>query len=482
MGISLTSKIASSAGWVFSGKVITRLFEIIKLLVLARLLLPEDFGLFGLVMLTTLIFEAFSETGLRSSLIQHKGNSWEYLNTVWTIQILRGGILSLIFFSVAPFVAWFFNEPRIVLPLRAMSLFFLVQGFINIETIYFEKDLNFHKLFWYEITANALSLVTGILLGYLLRSVWALVWANLTAIFVKLILSYVILKYRPRFQLNRTHSRELFKFGRWICGYTITLFLCQQIDKIFLGKIIGAGALGLYQVAQRISELPASHIAVSSITFTFPAYAKISENRERLGKAFLDVVETITSLVLPLTIFIFCSAPDIVSGVLGEKWYNAVAPLRILSLAGFLMALDAMTTPIFMAVGKPNLEFWKTFLRLLVIAVSIYPLTLAWGLRGTCVAIVLGSLSTLIFWIRVQSIIDIRWSMILLRMVFPLVIGFTTFLSIVLSQALFSEPGILSLAIMMLCSIFSYGAVVFYFHKAYRRGILVHAQRLLNLT
>jgi hypothetical protein len=91
-------------------------------------------------------------------------------------------------------------------------------------------------------------------------------------------------------------------------------------------------------------------------------------------------------------------------------------------------------------------------------------------------------MSTLIFWIQVQSIIDISWSKILLRMVSPLVIGITTLLSIILSQAIFSAPGIQSLAITMLCGIFSFVVIVFYLNKVYRRGILAHAQRLLKLT
>jgi O-antigen/teichoic acid export membrane protein len=480
MGTSLTSKVAKSAGWVFSAKILGRVFDLIKIVVLARLLSPEDFGLFGLVMLTIMILDIFSQTGTTSALIQQRENTHRYLNTAWTIQVIRGLILALILLLIAPMVGWFFKEPRIVKLLQFVCVVPIFQGFCNIGVIYFEKEMQFHKQFLFEMGSNLVSLVVGITLAFMLHTVWALIWANLSLAFMRLIFSYVLSSYRPKFRLMKSQAKELYRFGKWMSGYSMVLFCCQQLDKIFLGKFLGAGALGVYQVAQRVAELPASQIATASISFTFPAYAKIPENSERLGKAFLDVVETIMSLVLPLTIFIIFSASDIVISLLGESWSSAIVPLKILSLAGFLAALDSTTTPIFMASGKPNIEFWKNSLRLFVIISTIYPLTITWGITGTCMSLVLASTSPLLFWVKVKSITNIRWSDIFLKMVSPVIIGITTTLAIVLSHSLNVKPGIQTLAITAVSSLFFYIAIVFYMGRTYKKGIFVHVHRLLK--
>jgi len=480
MAISLTSKVAKSAGWVFSAKILGRFFDIVKIIVLARLLSPEDFGLFGLIMLTIMTLDIFSQTGINAALIQQRENTHNYLNTAWTIQVIRGLVLGLILLLIAPVAGWFFEEPRIVQLLQFLFIVPLLQGFYNIGIIYFEKEMQFHKQFLFEMSSNIVSLIVGITLAFTLQNVLALIWANISLVSTRLILSYVLGAYRPKFQLIKSAAVGLYRFGKWMTGYSIVLFCCQQIDKIFIGKFLGPVALGVYQVAQRIAELPASQIAVSSISFTFPAYSKIQENSERLGKAFLDAFETLMSLVLPLSIFIIFSASDIVNGLLGEKWLSAIVPLKILSFAGFLIAMDATTTPIFMAAGKPNLEFWKNLLKLFVILMTIYPLAINWGITGICTSLVLASLSTLIFWFKVRSITNIRWTDIFLNMVTPVIIGITTALSIVLSHSLFDKPGIQSLAIAAAGSLLFYIAIVFYIGKAYQKGILVHVQRLLK--
>ena len=431
-------------------------------------------------MLTMLLFETLSETGLKAALVQHKGKTREYLNTAWTIQVLRGGILSLILFFVAPLAAWFFKEPRIVLPLRAMCLSFIAQGFINIETIYFEKDLKFNRQFYYDMTGNVVSLLTGILLAYLLRSVWALVWANLMGVSTKLILSYSILKYRPRFQFIRSQSKELFHFGKWMSGYAIALFGWQQLDKLFVGKLLGPIALGVYQIAQRISDIPISNIAGASVNFTFPAYSKIQQEPDRLGKAFLDVLETLMSVIAPIIVFCILAAPDIVYGLLTEKWKDCIIILQILSIAAFFTALDTLATPLFVAVGRPSIEFLKHLSKVSVLLVTIYPFTLWWGLAGSCGAVVVSSVAVLPVWAVIRSIANIRWSDIFARLLFPCACGLTTALSVLVTHILIHENGIASLAIAAALTLALFVVLTLLAGILCEKGLYMHIRRTMK--
>ena len=149
-GETLSQKIIYGGVWVFSLRLINRLFEVIRIIVLARLLAPEDFGLFGLALFAMSALEAFSQTGIQAALIQKKENIEGYLDTAWTMQAIRGAILALILFIIAPYVSIFFGQP-VTLILRALGVSVLINGFANIGIIYFPKELEFHKQFIYMI-------------------------------------------------------------------------------------------------------------------------------------------------------------------------------------------------------------------------------------------------------------------------------------------------------------------------------------------
>ena len=482
MGTSLTSKVAKSAGWVFSGRIFNRIVDLIKVVVLARLLEPEDFGLFGLVMLIMIMFETFSQTGLNAALVQHKGNTIEYLDTAWTIQVVRGWVIALTLFFGAPLAAWFFKEPRIILPLKVICLSFIIQGFINIETIYYQKDLKFKNQFIYDTTSNAVSLLAGIVMAYLLRSVWALIWANLAGVFTRLVISYTMLTYRPRFQFIKSQYKELFHFGKWMSGYAVASFGWQQLDKFFVGKVLGPIPLGIYQIAQRISDLPISNIASASVNYTFPAYSKMQQGSERLGKAFLDVLETLMSLVLPLVVFTILAAPDIVYGLLTVKWKDSIVPLQILSVAGFFTALDVLSTPLFISVGKPNIEFFKNSLKVIILALTMYPFTIWWGLAGSCMSVVVSSVAILPVWARIRSIANIKWTDIFSRLLFPSACGITTALSVLVSHTLIKENDGLSLAISASLSLFLFIVLTLFIGKFYEKGLYMHIRRTITMS
>jgi len=479
---SLTKKVVRGAKWVFAGRIIARAVEFIKAIVLARLLVPEDFGLFGIVMLALMVSDVFSQTGFNAALIQRSDDAKAYLDTAWTVQIARGILLSLILFLSASFVGWFFHDQRIIKLLKVMSIAPLIQGFINIGVVYFQKELEFHKQFLYDTVSSVVSLLTGIILAFLLRSVWALIWSNISAVVTRFIMSYLIVQYRPKVRFIKSQAKELFRFGKWMSGYTILTLLLQQLDKFFIGKILGPVSLGVYQIAQRIADLPASQIAGAIVNLTLPAYAKIHLEKEKIRKAFLSLLEIVMSLVLPMVVFIFFAAPDIVYGLLGQKWADSIIPIKILSVASFFIALDSMSTPLFVGTGNPNIEFWKALFKVSVLIITIYPMILIWKVTGVCFSIVLSSLVALPLWNKIKNIADIRLRDILFSFISPLILALSIYLSIFISHQIIQIVGLFSLIIMLLISIFMYLSVSLALFKIFRRGICVYAINIIKTS
>jgi len=386
---SLTARVVKGAAWVFLGKVIGRTMQLARMIVLARLLTPKDFGLFGIVMLAIATLSTFTQTGFTTALIQRKDGTERFLDTAWTVGVIRAFVLAAILFAIAPAVGWFFDEPRCVPLLRVMCASVVIGGFANIGILYFRKELEFHKQVLYDTTSAFIGLVVGVVLAYQLRSVWALVWSSLAVGLVRVPLSYALHPYRPRPRFNYPQAAELFRFGRWVLGNSTVAYLAMNADRIILGKLLGPGALGTYQVADRVGTLLPTEFMRVTNDVLMPAYAKVQDNKGRLGRAFLQVFGAAISVGGPLTAFIILSAPQLVLTVLGKHWEGAVVPLQILTAGAFLRCVVGVSSPLFVGTGHPHMQFWKSLIRALVMLALVYPLTTRFGVAGTAVAALL---------------------------------------------------------------------------------------------
>ena len=396
---SLTSRVVKGSAWVFVGKLASRGLQAIKLVVLARLLVPDDFGLFGIVMLSLAAVGTFTQTGFQTALIQKQGDTEDYLDTAWTVQVSRGFLLAAALFAAAPVIAWFFDEPRVVPLLQVLSAIELVRGFTNIGIVYFQKELEFHKQVANQLISSTVALAVGVTLAWHLRNVWALVWGSLAGQLTSTALSYALHPYRASIRVDRGQAAELFGFGRWILGNSIVSFLAMKVDQIILGRLLGAAALGVYNMAERIGGLVPTEFMHLTNEVMMPAYAKVQDDRERLGRAFLEVFGTAVSVGGPLAAFISLAAPELVPAILGPEWLSAIIPLQILALGGLLRCVIGVSSPIFVGTGHPHIQFWKSLIRATVTLGSIYPLTARYGVPGTALAGVLGvvALSPLFF-------------------------------------------------------------------------------------
>ncbi|MHA1380610.1 MAG: lipopolysaccharide biosynthesis protein [Candidatus Helarchaeota archaeon] len=389
--ISLKEKIIKAGFWVFSLRIINRVFQLARTIVLARLLSPNDFGLFGIALLALSALDIFSQTGFRQALIQKKEETKSYLNTAWTVGIIRGLLIAAILFFIAPFVATFFETPAAELILKVIGIAIILQSFTNIAVIYFEKELKFHKYFIYQFAGTITDVTIAISAAILLRSVWALVFGLLAGNLVRCIVSYAVDSYRPRFQFNKGQAKELFGFGKWILFSSILTFLITQGDDIFVGKLLGITMLGFYQMAYRISNLPATEITHVISQVTFPAYSKLQDNLPKLREAYLKVLQLTAFLAFPITGLIFVLAPDFTRLFLGENWMPMVPAMQVLTLWGLIRSIGA-TTIIFQSVGKPKISTKLQFARLILLVIIIYPLTIKWGILGTSLAVLLSIL------------------------------------------------------------------------------------------
>ena len=421
-GGTLSQKVLKGGFWVFFLRVVNRGFSLIRLIVLARVLSPNDFGLMGIALLTMSTLETFSQTGFQQALIQKKENVESYLNSAWTVLILRGFILFVILYFIAPHAAIFFSAPEAKAIIRVIGFSIFFQALTNIGIIYFQKELEFNKEFIYQFSGTLADFIVSISAVLILRNVWALVLGLLAGNIMRCLVSYLVHPYRPHLSKCLGKAKELFGFGKWIMSSSILIFLIAQGDDIFVGKLLGTTALGFYQMAYRISNMPATEITHVISQVTFPAYSKLQDNIPKLRETYLKVLQLTAFLSFPIAGLIFVLAPDFTEIFLGEKWMPMVPAMQILTLYGAIRSIGATTGPVFQGVGKPNILAKLSFIQLLMMIVFIYPLTNKYGIFGTAVAIIIPNLITqTIAGIKVCNIMKCDACKFIKALVFPLI-------------------------------------------------------------
>jgi O-antigen/teichoic acid export membrane protein len=186
--------------------------------------------------------------------------------------------------------------------------------------------------------------------------------------------------------------KELFSFGKWVLGSTVLIFLVLNGDAIFVGKILGLTALGFYQLAYKFSNMPSTEITYVISQVTFPAYSKLQDNLPRLRDAYLKVLQITAFLSFPIAGLIFVLAPDFIRIFLGEKWMPMMTAMRILVFRGLITTIGAGNGALLQAVGRPDILTKLNAIKLTIIMILIYPLSVKWGIAGTSSVVFLSAL------------------------------------------------------------------------------------------
>jgi lipopolysaccharide exporter len=431
---SLSQRVAKGGMWVFALRVLEKSLRLVRLIIVARLLAPNDFGLFGIALLAMSTFETFSQMGFQTALVQKEGDIVPYLDNTWTVSIIRGTLLFIILFITAPYIALFFKAPEASLIIRVVGATLCVGGFVNSGIVYFQRELEFNKQFLYRLATTLADFIVVVVAAVVWKNVWALVVGLLAGSLAGLVASYLIHPYRPHFRLDLDKTKELFGYGKWVFGSTVLVFLITQGDDAFVGKVLGAAMLGFYQ-----TEI--THV-ISQVTF--PAYAKMQDNLPRLREAYVRVLQLTAFLSFPIAGLIFALAPDFTKLFLGERWMPMVPAMQVLACAGLARSIAATTGPLFYASGRPKVDTRWQIIRLLTMALLIYPCTIQWGILGTSIVVLVSMVvSTIGFSYQAIKITGYTLKIFSKAVLFPLLNGTIVVVTLFFLKNNFAIDGVL---------------------------------------
>ena len=358
---------------------------LVSTIVLARLLIPEDFGLVALAMVLVGATEALTTFNFDIALIRDQQATRAHYDTAWTLGVLRGLIVGLVLVALAEPAALFFNEPRVTQIVYALAFVNALEGFNNVGTVDFRKNLQFDKDAWLLLWPNIAGFVVTLGLAFAWRNYWALVAGTVISRVLRLLASYAVHPYRPRFNLSEW--RDIVSFSSWLLIGNIINFIYVRIDTVIIGRIAGAPALGIYTMAYDLANVVTTDLVAPIRRALLPGYAKMAQDAELLSRSFIDIWAITLAVAAPMAIGIGLVADPLVRVILGAKWIDCIVLIQILSLYGLFSITTVNVAPVFQAMGKPRVPALLLGLSALISTPVLYYAVLHHGLRGAAIAV-----------------------------------------------------------------------------------------------
>lgn len=348
----MQGKMARGATWMLGFRLADRVLAFVSTIVLARLLVPADFGLVAMAMSIIAMIELAGAFSFEVPLIQRASPTRDHYDTTWTLRLLFSLLCAGLTVALAWPAASFYSDDRIAPIMVVLAASWLLEGFENIGTVNFRREMDFRREFTFMFVKRVIGVTVTIGAALAFRSYWALIAGTVAGRAVGVALSYGMQSYRPR--LSLAMWRELFGFSGWLFALNVLAFLHARLSHFVIGRTQGAGPLGLFTIASDFAALASSEITAPINRAVMPGLSRMTEEPNRIGPALLEVIVATQIITLPAAFGLAAVAEPLVLTLLGSKWHAAVVPIQILALAGALQSLIAANYSGYLAIAKAH--------------------------------------------------------------------------------------------------------------------------------
>lgn len=373
-------------------KAISRALGMISTVILARLLDPADFGIVAIAMSFFSMIYIATQFGFDIALIQKQNASRELYDTAWTLNLCFGAVTSMVLLLVAEMIAAAYSDQRLVDIVYVISVLSLLAGLQNIGITDLRKDLDFDSEFYFATIPRFICFVVTITLAFYLRNYWALVAGIFAMRISTTVLSYSMHPFRPRFTFRAWD--ELMDFSKWMALRNILMFVNQRVPELLVGRMHAMHAVGYFALSRDLLSNGISDIVATVNRATFPGYARISEDRDRLHKLHMDVLALVSMFVMPASVGLALVADPLIPVVLGDSWIPCIPIVQVLSASTLLNTLNSNTTYILMALGNSRLPTMLMFLSAVIMVPAAYYFGNAFGYVGVALGVLVAAVVT----------------------------------------------------------------------------------------
>lgn len=364
-------------------------------LILARLLVPADFGAIGMIMIFILVSQVFVDGGFSSALIQRKDADQTDFSTIFFWNIGVGAIFYLLIFISAPMIAAYYSMPVLQPVLRVLGSILILNAIISIQTTRLQKSLSFASLAAIDIISSLLGGATAVAMALYGLGIWSLVGMMLSMNAIKIIMFYCMTGWLPSPEFSRQAFRRLFNFGGYLFCANLLQTVCQNVQGIIIGKRFSASQMGYYSQADKLNSISGYTLPQIIVQVMYPVYSRIQDNRPLLISTMLMNLRVIAFVIFPLLFILILVAEPLIGFLYGEAWLPAAPYFRILCVGSVFMCLTNINYYGVAAVGHSRELFlwsfykWGVLLALLLIGMNFGMNALIWSIVASNVNIFL---------------------------------------------------------------------------------------------
>lgn len=380
----LRSRTVRAGGWVLGSRVVSQAISLLYGIVLARLLLPDDFGLIAMVMVFTGLAGLLSDVGLGAALIQKQDTEDSHYNSIFWLNILLGSILSASLYFAAPWISVFYGRVEIEPICKALSVVLFLGALTLVPRTLFAKGLLFKYLAITDLTAMLVSGAVAILLAASGFGYWSLVFLILLQQIISIILIWRLSHWRPKPYIKLSAIGDLIGFSSYVFATDFLQYSARNLDKLILGKVFGGDSLGVYDKALSMMLFPLQNISHVVGGVMFPSLSLIQADKERVKRIYLRSTSAIALVTFPMMAGIFVVSDSFVLGVIGPHWVELIPVLKIFCIAGVASSIVTVTGVIYKSQGASALQFRVNLFTQPVRIIGVIA-GVPWGLQGVAI-------------------------------------------------------------------------------------------------
>jgi O-antigen/teichoic acid export membrane protein len=380
------NKVVKGLSWNALNQLSKQILSIASTMILARVLLPDDFGIIGMVVVFTGFAELFLNFGFGMAIIQKKEVTQLELSSMFWVNLFLGVLLSLIFFFSASFLASFYEKQIIEGITKLISINFFLRSFVVVQNSLFRRKLNFKIL----AIANVIGLLTSkiviISLALCGFGVWSLAFESITLSLVLILILWIRSDWKPKFIFSLESLREVYGFSINVSLARVLQYWSKNVDNFIVGKVLGSISLGYYSRSYRIMLLPVNNISTMLANVMFPAFSRIQDDLERIRMIYLKLTKMITLISIPMMVIVFLGARELTLIIFGSAWLAIVPIIKIMSLMGAVQSVYMITDSVYKAINKTNILVRVSLTRLFLLCVTVYFGSTIYGIEGAAFA------------------------------------------------------------------------------------------------
>jgi len=396
------SRVMRGAALMSGARVSVRVFSLLNLVVLARLLHPHDYGIAALALSTISLLTAATDIRVTTAIIAFKELTNKHLDTGFTITLLRGLLMAAVLLLFAEVFADFSRSPELADPLRVLSVVPIIEGLRNPRFALFQRNIEFGQEFARTVAGAAAGSIMSIVIAFWMPSYWAIIWGTIAQRVIATAVTYLGVDGRAGLSLR--YWREFVRFGGWLTLATILATVRGNFGPSFLfGRYLGTAAVGLFSIALTVSQLVTRELVMPLAQALAPGFATIAHDPPRLRLALRDAQASMIGIVIPVGVATAVLARDMIVLVSGPKWEAAAPIVQILAPVFALSVVNAGLGALIQATGNTRQAFNRNIL-IFVLTMPVLWVASAYGdLTDAVWAVAFGSLVETVLSLRLAA-------------------------------------------------------------------------------